>query len=98
MSRFIRQRLEKDIEAQCREIAARNGCRLIKLVSPGNPGVPDRLLLMPGRHVVIEFKRPGKKPTELQSRWHDIFDAAGFEVWRTVDDVEDFYRRAGFAQ
>lgn len=40
-----------------------------KFVSPGNPGVPDRLILLPGGRVVfVELKTEGGRLSELQ-KW-----------------------------
>lgn len=40
-----------------------------KFVSPGNSGVPDRIILMPGGQVYfVELKREGGQLTSLQKR------------------------------
>lgn len=46
----------------------------------GRNGANDDLILMPGRHALIECKRPGKQATAAQAREHDRLRAAGFEV------------------
>lgn len=43
------------------------GCLTYKFVSPGNAGVPDRLIVAPGGRVAFaELKAPGGKPRPLQ--------------------------------
>jgi hypothetical protein len=81
--------MEKHIEAKCRKIAKARGHVFWKLVVAGYPGVPDRLMLSPGRATFIEFKAPGKKPTPLQAAWHARLRALGFEV-HVIDNVSDF--------
>jgi hypothetical protein len=84
--------MEKHIEARCRKIAKTRGHLFWKLVVPGYPGVPDRLMLSTeGRAVFIEFKAPGKKPTPLQAAWHSRLRGLGFEV-HVIDTVSDFER------
>lgn len=41
---------EKEIEEKFREAVKRAGGKAYKFVSPGNDGVPDRLVVMPGGH------------------------------------------------
>lgn len=58
---------EKDIEAYLVKKVKESGGRAYKFVSPGNTGVPDRLVLLPkGVTVFVELKAPGKKSTDLQ--------------------------------
>jgi len=53
-----------------------------KFVSPGNAGVPDRLVLLPGGKVTfVELKATGKKATVLQEAKHREIRALGFEVF-----------------
>lgn len=46
----------------------------------GRNGANDDLILLPGRHMLIEAKRPGKTATPAQAREHDRLRAAGFTV------------------
>lgn len=89
--------IEAKIEdACCRYARQRYGALTPKFVSPNNRGVPDRILLFPGGHVLfVEFKAPGKKPTALQSHKHQELIEQGFEVWVT-DDVGRFKPRMDF--
>ena len=81
--------LEKEIEAKCRVIAREAGYRLVKWVSPGNAGVPDRILLGPGVVVFIEFKQPGNKLTARQDRWRRWITAYGLRH-EVVCSVHEF--------
>jgi hypothetical protein len=61
--------------------ARRNGCRATKLQGPGNRSLPDYIFWIPGgKPFLIEFKRPGAEPSELQ--WHTIrqFLNDGYDV------------------
>lgn len=52
-----------------------------KFVSPGRRSVPDRLVLLPGGHLVfVECKAPGKEPRADQLREHERLRALGFTV------------------
>ena len=62
---------EADLEAWCRMRALQNGGYLLKWTSPGNRGVPDRILLMPRFIAFIEFKSPGGVLSALQGVWLD---------------------------
>lgn len=58
---------ESVIEAYLRDRVKALGGKAYKFVSPGNTGVPDRLVCLPGGRVIfVELKAPGKKPTALQ--------------------------------
>ena len=52
---------EKDVEAYLRDQVKGKGGKAYKFVSPGNDGVPDRMICMPGERVFfVELKAPGK--------------------------------------
>lgn len=83
-----RKVLEKTIENAVCRYAAKYGIVAEKFTSPGKRSVPDRLMLVPGGKVFfIEFKAPGKKPTELQLSDHKKRRAMGFTVL-VIDDVK----------
>lgn len=46
----------------------------------GRNGANDDLILLPGKHMLVEAKRPGKAATPAQAREHDRLRAAGFMV------------------
>lgn len=85
--------LEKDIEKKLRDEVNKIRGIAYKFTSPGNSGVPDRLVLLPnGRIYFVELKRPGKEPTKLQRMQIARIQALGFDV-RVIDTmqkVEDF--------
>ncbi len=71
---------EKDIERILVKGMRDKGGIAIKL-SGGLAGMPDRLLLFPGGHVVfVETKAPGKKPRMLQKIRHERLRSIGFPV------------------
>lgn len=73
---------ERDIEAYLRDEIQKVGGRAYKFVSPGNNGVPDRMILLPGGRIVfVETKAPGKTPTALQSAQISKIRAFGFKVY-----------------
>lgn len=72
---------EATIEVYLRDRVKAQGGIAYKLVSPGNVGVPDRLIVFPGGTVYFrELKAPGKKPTPLQMRQLEKLKALGFDV------------------
>jgi hypothetical protein len=72
---------ESDIEAYlCNRVKAAGG-RAYKWVSPGNVGVPDRIVSFPGDKIVfVELKAPGKKPTPIQQLQATRLTNNGHEV------------------
>ena len=65
------------------------GGRCEKFVSPGRRSVPDRLVTLPGGHIIfVELKAPGKKPTPNQERDHAERRALGCDV-RVIDSLEE---------
>lgn len=59
---------EKDIEKKVVDLAKKAGWLAFKWTSPSQRGVPDRIFIKDGSVVFIEFKAPGKKPTQLQAQ------------------------------
>ncbi|MFA6718368.1 MAG: VRR-NUC domain-containing protein [Prevotella sp.] len=70
--------LERDIENYLvRKVKAKGGIAY-KFTSPQRRSVPDRLVVLPrGRIFFVELKAPGKKPTRLQVREHEILRGVG---------------------
>ena len=56
----------------------------------GRRGATDDLILLPGRHLVVECKRPGEKPEPHQAREHERLRWAAFEVHTvsTTDEID----------
>ena len=68
------------------------GGKSFKFVSPGNAGVPDRIVIIPGGHIFfIELKAPGKKPRKLQQVVIKQLKKLGCNVL-TIDSKEQVNR------
>lgn len=79
---------EKAVEQQLMQSVKRMGGIALKFVSPGVDGVPDRLILLPKKHIAfIEVKAPGKKMRPLQMKRKQQLEALGFQVY-CVDNPE----------
>lgn len=86
---------EKDIETYLRDEVKAIGGRAYKFVSPGNSGVPDRMVCLPGGRIAfVELKAPGKKPTAMQERQHNLLRSLGFyvQVIDSIPGVDNFIR------
>jgi Holliday junction resolvase len=86
---------ERDIEKYLRDEIRKVGGRAYKFVSPGNNGVPDRIIFLPGARVVfVETKAPGKAPTTLQAAQIAKIKAFGFRVYivDSKDKVDELVR------
>lgn len=80
---------EKTIEEHLREQVKLLGGKAYKFVSPGNDGMPDRLVCLPGARVkFVETKAPGKKSTPLQKKQQAQLKAMGFDVRAEIDSKE----------
>ena len=79
---------EKQVEQKLvRAVKARGGI-CPKFVSPGFDGMPDRIVLLPGRHFgFVEIKAPGEVPRPLQVSRHRLMKKMGFQVY-VLDDPE----------
>ena len=80
-------KLESQLEKKFLDWAKDSGWMVRKMAWPGYNGAPDRLVIGNGRVIFLEFKRPGKEPTELQwSQIKEIRKHLGTAEF--VDDVE----------
>lgn len=81
--------LEKEIEAAAKRYAEKHGVLFWKFTSPGRAGVPDRVLIGPlGKIAFVEFKRKGKRPSDLQT--HVLSVLRERNVMSTyVDNLDD---------
>ena len=71
--------LEKDIERYLTREVKKMGGLCLKFTSPGNAGVPDRLILLPdGRVWFVEVKKPGGRVRPLQKWWQNNLADMGF--------------------
>lgn len=72
---------EKQIEKRIVELVREAGGAAYKFVSPGNAGVPDRLVILPGyRPVFVEVKASSGKLTALQKRQIEKLEKLGQPV------------------
>ena len=86
---------EKEIESYLRDRIRRIGGKAYKFVSPGNNGVPDRLVCLPGdRAVFVELKAPGKAPRPIQIHQIGMLKQLGFrvEVIDSKEQVDEFVK------
>lgn len=84
---------EKEVEAFLKNEIRKLGGLLLKFVSPGNDGVPDRIAIMPdGRVWFIEFKAEGGDLRPLQEYWRvTLLDKQQqVAVIRGMDEARDF--------
>lgn len=87
---------EKQIEKYLREEVKKAGGVAYKFVSPGNAGVPDRLIVMPGgKTVFVELKAPTGKLTKLQALQIHKLNALGAEVHviNSKEQVNEFIKQ-----
>lgn len=79
---------ESQIEAKLGKLVRSRGGLYYKFVSPGNPGVPDRMLILPGGRIVfVELKTEvGRLAAiqkwqlgEMQKRGAEVRVLAGLE-------------------
>lgn len=72
---------ESDIEGILVAGAAARGGHAIKWVAPGEAGVPDRIVVLPGGKVgFLELKAPGEALKPLQIEWQAKLAALGVPV------------------
>jgi len=86
---LLESRVERALVKGVRDI----GGWALKFVSPGNAGVPDRLVLLPGGRIVfVELKQDHGRLSPLQKQMHFRLRELGMEV-RTLygmDQVKAF--------
>jgi hypothetical protein len=79
---------ERDIEAYLRDRVREAGGWAPKWTSPGNAGVPDRIVILPpGRIIFVELKAPCGRPTKLQLMQHARLRQLGCDV-RVIDSKQ----------
>lgn len=79
---------ESDIERKLVNKTKASGGMALKFVSPGQSGVPDRLVLLPGGKIgFVEVKAPGEQPRKLQVHMHRLLRGLGFKVY-VLDDPD----------
>ena len=77
--KYSEKHLEKFLNKEVKKL----GGKSIKMSSPNQRGVPDRLVLLPGgRSGFLELKTTGKKPTALQDHWlEEIRELGHVAMW-----------------
>ena len=92
--------LERDVESYLVRRAKAAGGWPLKFVSPGTRGVPDRLLIFPGKVIFVEVKRPGEKSRKLQEAVQDTLIEYRQEVATvsTYDEVDLLLQAAGYGR
>lgn len=77
---------EKIIEQKLVSEVKKHGGICPKWLAVGFDGMPDRIVLLPGRRFgFVEVKALGKKPRPLQASRHRLLRKLGFEVY-VLDD------------
>lgn len=71
---------ESVIEAKWNTVAKNLGWRNRKLQTVQQNGDPDRIYFRYRECLLIEYKRKGRKPTELQLKRHEEWRKDGFTV------------------
>lgn len=75
--------LETKVERDtCRDALRKEGVPNMKMLhTGGETGWPDRIFFIAGgRPLIIEFKRPGEKPSPKQQYIHAILRELGYDV------------------
>lgn len=89
---------ERDIEKILVDEVKELGGRAYKWISPGNDGVPDRIVFLPGRPpVFVELKAAGGKLTALQKVQISRLKGLGQDVrvLYGADEVRQFLQEMG---
>lgn len=84
---------ESSIEARLVRMVRDRGGLCYKFVSPGNPGVPDRIVITPaGRTVYVELKTEVGRLAAIQKWQHDEMRKRGADVrtLKGLDQVKAF--------
>ena len=77
---------EKNTEAYLRDEIRRRGGMAYKFVSPGQTGVPDRIVILPGGQIFfVELKSEGKKSSAKQKCQQERLRALGCTVYADID-------------
>lgn len=83
---------ERDLERKFRDAVRASGGKAYKFVSPGNDGVPDRLVVLPGGRIgFVELKQKGRKPTGIQEQQMERLQSLGC-VTAVLDDPADIHK------
>lgn len=92
---------ERDIEKILVDEVKKLGGRAYKWVSPGNDGVPDRIVILPGtRPIFVELKTDTGKLTNIQKLQIDRLRELGqsVEVVKGIRGVRLFFMEQGYPE
>ena len=92
---------EKDIEKILVAEVRKLGGRAYKWVSPGNDGVPDRIVIFPGKApVFVELKTDTGKLSALQAVQIRRLGELGQKVYVAygIDGVSQFFQDEGYEE
>lgn len=91
--------LEKNIENRLRKQVKQIGGEAYKFESPGNSGVPDRLIILPGGRVyMVETKKPKTgRVRKLQTYQQNKLRRLGVDVRVifTYEQIDEFIAEVG---
>ena len=85
--------LESEIEKRLVKLVREAGGRAYKFVSPGNVGVPDRIVVLPGGRIwFVELKTETGRISPAQERQLETMKSLGANVFvlRGVDGLRTF--------
>lgn len=86
---------ESEIEARLVRAVKAKGGLCYKFVSPGNPGVPDRIVITPnGRTIFVELKTKIGRLSAWQKRQRSELEKRGADirVLKGLEQVKEFVR------
>lgn len=89
---------ERDIEKVLVDEVRKAGGRAYKFTSPGNDGVPDRIVLIPdGQIIFVELKTEVGRLTRLQRIQCERIKSLGqkVRVLHGLNEVADFFQEVG---
>lgn len=92
---------EKEIEKILVAEVKKLGGRAYKWVSPGNDGVPDRIVIFPNRApLFVELKADNGKLSALQKVQIDRLKSLGqhVEVVKGIDGLSQFFQDNGYEE
>lgn len=78
---------ESEIENELRKQVLELRGKAFKFSSPGNNGVPDRIVLINGKCYFVELKKPGEELRPLQEAVKRKYESMGFKVY-VIDTKE----------
>lgn len=85
---------ERTIERELVKRVKAAGGEVRKLAWIGRRGAPDRLVMLPGRWLMVELKAPDGKLSKLQEIEHAKMKTCGFPVlviWK-LEDIEEVFK------